>query len=330
MVWEKWQEEQQLKDSDNMCLYPKLILNRKYTSNKKNGGNVPVCRDERLRYVTAACGKCLECRKQKQRQWIIRMSEEIRNNPNAYFVTLTIDDESYKKLSKECKSKDDNDIATKAMRMFLERVRKVTKKSIKHWFITEKGHENTKRLHLHGILWGIGTDELCKEKWKYGFVFIGTHVSEQTVNYITKYMLKVDEDNKGFVGKILCSAGIGRSYMDRIDSERNKYEAGKTDETYRLRNGGRINLPIYYRNKIYSEEEREKLFIEKLDKGEVWIMGEKCRIDDEKSYTKLMEWHRKKAAKLFGDNEEEWEKEKYWNRLKKQRKAVHRSKDSVL
>ena len=66
---------------------------------KKNGGVPPVCPDERLRYVTAACGDCYECRKQKQRQWVVRMSEENRQTPNAYFLTLTIDDKSYSELS---------------------------------------------------------------------------------------------------------------------------------------------------------------------------------------------------------------------------------------
>ena len=51
-----------------MCLYPKLIKNRRYVPNKKNGGIPPQCPDERLRYITAACGKCMECRQQKQRQ----------------------------------------------------------------------------------------------------------------------------------------------------------------------------------------------------------------------------------------------------------------------
>ena len=60
-----------------MCLYPKLILNKKYTSTKKNKGVIPPCPDERLRYVTAACGECYECRKQKQRAWVTRMTEEI-------------------------------------------------------------------------------------------------------------------------------------------------------------------------------------------------------------------------------------------------------------
>ena len=73
-----------------MCLYPKLILNRRYCPTKKNGGIVPPCPDNRLKYVTAACGQCYECRKQKQRQWLVRMNEELKNNPNAYFITPTI------------------------------------------------------------------------------------------------------------------------------------------------------------------------------------------------------------------------------------------------
>ena len=47
---------------------------------------------------------------------------------------------------------DNNEIATKAIRLCLERIRKQTGKSIKHWFITELGHEKTERLHLHGIV----------------------------------------------------------------------------------------------------------------------------------------------------------------------------------
>ena len=82
-----------------MCLYPKLIKNRRYVPNKKNGGVPPQCPDERLLYVTAACGKCMECRQQKQRQWLVRMSEELRQEPNAYFITLTIDDKSSCKFS---------------------------------------------------------------------------------------------------------------------------------------------------------------------------------------------------------------------------------------
>ena len=88
------------------------------------------------------------------------MREELRQEPNAYFITLTIDDKSYSELSNTYNITDNNEIATKAIRLCLERIRKQTGKSIKHWFITELGHEKTERLHLHGIVWGIGTDKL--------------------------------------------------------------------------------------------------------------------------------------------------------------------------
>ena len=201
----------------------------------------------------------------------------------------------------------------------LERIRKKTGKSIKHFFVTELGHQKTERLHLHGIIWGIGSDKLVEEKWQYGFVFTGFWVNEQTVNYITKYMLKVDEKHPLFRGKVLCSAGLGSGYTKRADSNNNKYQKGKTNETYRFRNGVKVNLPIYYRNKLYSEEEREKLFLDKLDKGIIWVMGQPVKADNYKLYEKLLKEARDYTSKLLFDKETEWEQRKYINRLKRQR-----------
>ena len=56
-----------------MCLYPKLIKNRKYTANEKNGGIVPVFKDIRTLYVPIGCGVCMECMKKKAREWQIRL-----------------------------------------------------------------------------------------------------------------------------------------------------------------------------------------------------------------------------------------------------------------
>ena len=49
-----------------MCLFPKLIINKKYTITKKNGGIIPEMKDERVKYVPVGCGKCIECLKKKQ------------------------------------------------------------------------------------------------------------------------------------------------------------------------------------------------------------------------------------------------------------------------
>ena len=137
--------------------------------------------------------------------------------------------------------KGENSVATQAIRLWLERVRKITKKSIKHWCITERGGNATERIHIHGILWGIGLESLIRETWKYGFIFIGQYVTEKTINYITKYMYKKDEKHPTFTGKVLCSAGIGSQYTTRVDAKNNKYKGENTKETYRCGNGAKIN-----------------------------------------------------------------------------------------
>ena len=68
------------------------------------------------------------------------------------------------------------------------------------------------------------------EKWSYGITFTGTFVNEKTINYITKYMMKVDIENKNFRGKVLCSAGIGKGYTERYDAKRHKYKKNETIE----------------------------------------------------------------------------------------------------
>lgn len=113
--------------------------------------------------------------------------------------------------------------------------RKQTGKSIKHWFITELGHEKTERLHLHGIVWGIGTDKLITNKWNYGITFTGFFVNEKTIQYITKYMTKIDEKHKDFIGKVLCSKGIGAGYVKRDDCKKTYIQTGKNNRNLQIK-----------------------------------------------------------------------------------------------
>ena len=83
-----------------MCLFPKLIKNKKYCITKKNGGVIPAVNDKRALYVAVGCGRCMECLKQKARDWNVRLLEDIRKHTNGVFVTLTFNEYSYNKLSK--------------------------------------------------------------------------------------------------------------------------------------------------------------------------------------------------------------------------------------
>jgi hypothetical protein len=307
-----------------MCLYPKLIKNRKYIANKKNGGIIPAITDNRVLYVPAGCGKCMECKKQKSREWNVRLQEEIRHNNKGKFVTLTFSNESIKELTKEIKGLDgynlDNEIATLAVRRFLERWRKKYKKSVKHWLVTELGGNGTENIHLHGILWTNESAETINKIWKYGFTWVGDknnggYVNEKTINYVTKYVTKTDAKHKEYNSKILCSAGIGKNYINRYDAKQNKYNEKETKETYITRQGTRLAMPIYYRNKIYTEEEREKLWLQKLDKEERYICGEKIDIKlGEENYYKALKYYRDKNKRLgYGSDEKNWEQKRYEN-----------------
>jgi hypothetical protein len=155
-----------------------------------------------------------------------------------------------------------------------------------------------------------------EKKWQYGKVWIGEYVNAKTINYIVKYVNKVDKAHKEYNSKIFTSKGIGRNYIHRPDIKRNMYkENGETIETYKTRQGVELALPIYYRNKIYSDEEKEKLWLEKLDKQVRWVDGVEVDISKgEEEYYKLLEVKRAKSKRLgYGDDAKNWDLKRYEN-----------------
>jgi hypothetical protein len=315
-----------------MCLYPRLIRNPKYTSTKKNGGVIPAINDDRVKLVPIGCGNCMECRKQKSREWQIRLQEDIKKNINGKMITLTFSDESIEALSREIKLKGynlDNAIATLATRRFLERWRKKYKTSLRHWLVTELGHNGTENIHMHGIIWTNETVETVHKIWGYGHTWPrpergwkGTWVNNQTVNYTIKYVHKQDEKHTTYKSIILTSAGIGGNYTNSYNAKLNKYNEKKTNEAYRTKDGYKISMPVYWRNKIYNDEERERLWIERLNKQERWICGERVDVstkEGQERYWRLLKWHQAKNIRLgYGaqNDEQRWEKRKYEDQLR--------------
>lgn len=200
--------------------------------------------------------------------------------------------------------------------------------------MTELGHQGTERIHIHGLMWTKEEVGEIEKIWQYGWVHIGEYVNEKTVNYIVKYISKTDEKHKEYKSKILTSKGIGRGYLKRFNSQQNIYKKTKTNETYTTRQGVKLALPIYYRNKIYNEEEREKLWLEKLDKEIRYVNGNKIDISKgEENYYNILKHEREKNKRLgYGDNSVNWERKKYENnrrnmlKLEKIKKKVNLGK----
>lgn len=309
-----------------MCLYPQFIKNPKYKQNNKNNGYVHQLPDQRIEYTPAPCGKCMECKRQEANKWRIRLMEEIKTTPNAKFVTLTFSNDSITKLLlhnirrtntntgaiETIRILDlrgyerDNQIATKAIRLFNERWRKKNKKALRHWLITELGHKGTENIHLHGIIWTTDMKQI-EETWQYGWIWKGykkngqlqNYVNNKTINYITKYVTKTDLKHKEYKPKILTSPGIGANYLKTHNAKRNTYNGHQTIETYKTQTGHEMALPTYYRNKLYTDEEREKLWIHKLDQETRYVDKQKIDISKtDKEYKEALQRARQKNTQL--------------------------------
>jgi hypothetical protein len=318
-----------------MCLFGAIYPNNRYTPNKKNGGIIPPVYDDRILSVAIGCGNCIECRKQKARDWQVRLQEDIKTYTNGKMITLTFSNtaiqnidkqipttyQKYNKLKKTYEDypligyKRDNAIAKYAVHHFRERWRKENKTSIRHWLITELGHRGTENIHMHGIVW---TDEpyfIIRSKWAYGHIWPRpgqenkTYVNEKTINYTIKYVHKIDWQHRYYKPAILTSPGIGANYIGTYNANRNKFnEEGDTIETYKTTSGHNIAMPTYWRNKIYNDDEREKLWLIMLDKNERWICGEKVDITKgSEDYFNILKYHRERNKQLgYGDNKKEW------------------------
>ena len=295
-----------------MCLFTKLIKNRKYTANTKNGGIIPPLpiiikdgieyRDHRVGTVPKKCGKCIECMKQKARDWAIRLKEEIKydwyeitvvkgnkqkgnitvekikkRREKPRWVTLTFSNESIQKLSTRTNTKGyefDNEMARIGLDLFQNRWKKKYKETPRHWFVTELGHSGTENIHLHGFIFTDKTPAEIEERWGYGYVYHGYSVNNAAINYTIKYVHKQDSDHKYYVPIILSSKGIGSQYLKSYDAKKHN----EKNDTYTNEKGYKQKLPDYYRNHIYNEEQKEKMWIEKLNKNEIYVLGQKVNI----------------------------------------------------
>ena len=142
--------------------------------------------------------------------------------------------------------------------------------------MTEKGHTNTRRIHLHGLFYareGQTKWQLTKllyENWIDGYKYYGRYVNERTINYVSKHMTKKDEDNPDYISIILCSKGLGANYAKK-NQLKHRWDKEKTIITYKAHNGQDLPLPRYYKTAIYTDDQRQLLWLYAEDKGVKWV-----------------------------------------------------------
>lgn len=270
-----------------MCLYPTTLVNPKYKNQKINPA---------IKYVTAKCGKCIECRQAKAREWQQRLEAECENNKQPHaFITLTVSNETALKYGIDYTKENPT------TEEFYEKENSMIKKEVQKWrhkceknglkkkqfLITEHGEDNSYRIHVHGIIWSNQIKDVV-EKWKAGRTDIGT-IRDSTISYIVKYIHKTPERHKNYKSIILVSPGIGNSYTKSANAYRNRWRGDQTDFTYRLKNGTKIALCDYYMKKLYTENQLLQRRIKINEEGKRWVFKLEYNIRESKQYKNYIE-----------------------------------------
>jgi len=178
--------------------------------------------------------------------------EEDKVSSSSLFITLT-----YDTLKIPITKRGFMTLQKRDVQLFMKRLRKANKNKLKYFLCGEYGGK-TKRPHYHVILFNANIETIQKA-WQNGYVHYG-QVSEASVGYTLKYMMKPnrvpehqnDDRDKEFQ---LMSKGLGHNYIS--DSSILWHKADIKERLYcPLKDGKKIAMPRYYKEKIYSRDER--------------------------------------------------------------------------
>lgn len=197
------------------------------------------------------CGKCSACLMNRRDEWIFRIKEEAKAYIENIFVTLTYDDEHlpYGQRAPTLVKRD--------LQNFIKRIRHHTD-TFRYYALGEYGG-NTLRPHYHLIIFNHGVDfyQQIFDDWKNGFVYVSP-LTPRRIGYICKYHLNVGDRPKGSAPsftQMSTKPAIGSTYVKRMWN----FHRQSVDRAYYSDEGVKRCLPRYYRNKLYSKEEREVL-----------------------------------------------------------------------
>ena len=324
-----------------MCKNKIIIKNKRYQPTKKNEYTKETPRDRRLSYIEIPCGECIECKKKRKEMWRVRIENELLDSKTAIFFTGTFSDEAIENIKEQYGVKDENDIATKANRLFLERLRKKYKIKLTHWCITELGSKKG-RIHIHGIFFIKENQDIkyikdkIKREWDFGWNYLGYVDQGKTINYVTKYMLKENENFKEFKPKVLTSQKIGIGFIERNKRfYKYKEENGEIKANTKMEylDGRETYLIKYYKEKLYTTEERENILLSILDENKRRINSRVFKgydLKTELEYNRFLIQERAITERLEPIKEEERALEKKIRKIKKEIEYKNLNKETLL
>lgn len=214
------------------------------------------------------CGKCHKCLGRRRNNWAFRLYHEMLVSESAVFMTLT-----YGVNEKEGWGENPptsfNGIYTlhkPDLQKFFKRLRKINNGKLRYYAVGEYGSDN-KRPHYHIILFNLDSKHITnslsisKNVWQKGNVDIAS-CNIATINYTCGYIMQgvwspeTDDDDRNPHFSVM-SKHLGASYLTEA---KYNYHLDRLELSADHPSGFKISLPRYYRDKIFSRDEKAEIY----------------------------------------------------------------------
>lgn len=205
------------------------------------------------RWQVVPCGKCIACRRRRQAGWSFRLLHEMQSSTSSAFLTLTYSDDEL------VYGEEHPTLVKRHLQLFWKRLRKeqakVTEDKIKYYACGEYG-SRTYRPHYHAIVFNLHPslmlDDILCPIWSHGFARVDD-CNIKSIQYVTKYVMKsVPIDLNGKEREFsTMSKGLGKQFLT---PQMVKYYQNHEIPYIVWKDGQKLTMPRYYKEKIYDEE----------------------------------------------------------------------------
>ncbi|AXH73312.1 MAG: replication initiator protein [Microviridae sp.] len=226
--------------------------------------------------IHVPCNHCNFCLQNRRNEWAYRLTYELKRSQSAKFLTITYNEEHVPKykdlpvldkshltlLFKTIKQKQKRLLVIQGKQQKLSQVKKnelYDKWKIKYYAVGEYGTQ-FERPHYHAIVYNLNPFILGKLNidalWNKGNIHYGD-ANEKTISYTAKYLIDAQEEEwqKKFRPKpfAIMSKGLGENYI-----EARKEWHTKDLKFYVNKQGDKVRMPRYYKDRIFNDEQKKE------------------------------------------------------------------------
>jgi len=245
--------------------------------------------------VLIPCNKCPTCKARRVSAWSFRIMQELKRSTSAYFITLKYNDTNLPITHNGYHTLSRRDLQLFFKRLRKQRTKKENRQNPIRYFAAGEYGGKIGRPHYHVILFNATPPQIA-EAWSYsrdvyttvkykrkqahgcshrevkskqrfsiGHVHYGSEkgVTEAAAGYTLKYILKPKQnwqydDDDSQPEFLHMSKGIGAGYLTPAMVD--YHLADLNNRMYcNLTDNKKISMPRYYKDKIYTQKQRDQI-----------------------------------------------------------------------